>query len=201
MSDDDANDDRRGTQRLNLAEPLDGWFGDFPIRMVDVSATGALIEHDETIPSDARGLLRFFWRGEEIEMLAETARTLESRSGLRFLDDDVRLRQFVAASAIEVLRAQEANAAGRREDNVVGDHTLTSASAAHSAKFVSWLLVDGAWKSRASLVPDQPKDGFTVSAGEADDQIALLRRTYESGDTESRRLTRLLAELSVGADR
>ncbi len=192
-----SDDEKRAAQRLNLLQPLDGWFGDFPIRMIDVSATGALVEYDETIPSDARGLLRFFWRGEEIELLAETARTVDNRAGLQFLDDDERLRQFIAASAIEVLMAQEANAAGRREDNVVGDGTLTARSQA--SKFVSWLYANGKWSARASLLPDQPTDGFTVSSGESDEQVALLRRTYESGDTESRRLTRLLAELSVGA--
>jgi hypothetical protein len=192
-----SDDEKRGAQRLNLVQPLDGWFGDFPIRMIDVSATGALIEYDEAIPSDARGLLRFFWRGEEIELLAETARALDNRAGLRFLDDDLRLRQFIAASATELLIAQEANAAGQRDDNVVGDGTLTAR--AQSSTFVSWLLADGKWSARASLLPDQPNDGFTVSAAESDDQVALLRRTYESGDTESRRLTRLLAELSVDA--
>lgn len=194
-----SDDDRRGAQRLNLVQPLDGWFGDFPVRMVDVSATGALVEYDEPIPSDARGLLRFFWRGEEIELIAETARTLDNRSGLRFLDDSEQLREFIVASATELLLAQEANAEGRRADNVIdGDHTFTSASGIHASKFVTWVFVNGAWQGRRSLVPDQPHDGFTVSAGEAEDQVALLRRTYEGGDTESRRLTRLLAEMSCG---
>lgn len=192
-----SEDEKRAAQRLNLAQPLDGWFGDFPIRMIDVSATGALVEYDEAIPPDARGLLRFFWRGEEIELLAETVRSHDNRAGVHFLDDDVRLRQFISASATEVLIAQVANAEGRREDNVVGDGTLTARSQA--SKFVSWLFTNGKWSARASLLPDQPKDGFTVSSGESEEQVDLLRRTYESGDTESRRLTRLLAELSVGA--
>jgi hypothetical protein len=62
---------------------------------------------------------------------------------------------------------------------------------------VSWILEEGGWRRRQALIPDQPDDGFTVSASEPDEQVALLRMTYEKGDAEQRRLTRLLAELSV----
>jgi hypothetical protein len=46
-------------------------------------------------------------------------------------------------------------------------------------------------------IADQPADGFTIAAGETEDQVALLCQTYESGDEEARRMTRMLAELSV----
>ena len=39
----------------------------------------------------------------------------------------------------------------------------------------------------------------TIGAGEPEDQVAMLCRTYESGDAEARKLTRMLAELSVAA--
>jgi hypothetical protein len=81
---------------------------------------------------------------------------------------------------------------------VVGDQTLTAASArAHPGSFVTWTLGDDGWKTHRSRLPDQPPNGFTVSAGEPEEQIALLCRTYESGDTQARHLTRMLAELSV----
>lgn len=193
-------DERRQFQRLNLNEPIDGWFGDYPVRLVNVSATGALIASEEEIPDDARALLRFFWRGKEIELLAKTARRVDANTGVAFLDESETLRDLIAESATELLRAQEANALGLREANVIGDQTLTAASAgARLAGFVSWILADGVWKSRRALLPDQPPDGFTVRAGEPEDQVELLRRTYESGDTESRRLTRMFAELSVAS--
>ena len=36
-----------------------------------------------------------------------------------------------------------------------------------------------------------------LAAGEPDEQAAMLCRTYETGDAEARKLTRMLAELSV----
>ena len=65
--------------------------------------------------------------------------------------------------ADDLRRAQEANAAGDRAHNVVGDETLTAASAGASSRtFVTWIFTGNGWKKRASLLPDQPPDGFTV---------------------------------------
>jgi hypothetical protein len=196
------SDERRIYQRLTLREPLDAWFGDFPVRLVDVSATGALVEYDEydePIPDDARGLLRFYWRGREIEVIAETARTLERRSGLKFIEENDTLNQSIADSAKEILLALDANARGDRSANVVGEETITSAWRRPAAGFVRWTYDGGQWHSELAAECDQPADGFTIAAAEPDEQVALLCSTYESGDAEARRLTRMLAELSVAA--
>jgi len=193
-----VSDERRQFQRLTLVQPVDGWFGDYAVQLLNVSASGALIECDEPIPVDARGLLRFFWRGTEVEVLAETARSGDGRTAMAFVEESEVLRSLIADSAKELLRAQEANASGNRAANVIGDETLTAASArAHAGSFVTWVLGEEGWKTHRSLLPDQPPDGFTVSAGEPEEQVELLCRTYESGDAQARHLTRMLAELSV----
>jgi hypothetical protein len=192
-----VSEERRVYQRLTLSEPLDGWFGDFAVRLIDVSATGALVEYDEPIPDDARALLRFYWRNGEIEVLAETARTMERQAGLKFLEENDALCQAIAASAREVLLALSANATGNRTANIVGDETLTAAWRRPVPGFVRWIYSAGTWRSEHASESDQPPDGFTIAAAEPDDQVALLCQTYESGDTEARRLTRMLAELSV----
>lgn len=193
------SDERRQFQRLALTQPLDAWFGDYSVRLIDVSATGAQIEHDEPLPDDARALLRFWWRGQELEVMAETARTDEVRSGLRFTEENELLYGLLAESAKEMLLALEANARGDREANVIGDETITSAWRQPATGFIRWIFSAAGWKKERSLLPDQPADGFTIAAGEPDDQVQLLCRTYEVGDTEARRLTRMLAELSVAA--
>jgi hypothetical protein len=192
-----VSDERRQFQRLSLTEPLDAWFGDYAVRLIDVSATGALIECDESIPDDARALLRFWWRGNEVEITAETARAAGSRRGLEFVEDNGLLWQLIADSATELLLAMNANAAGNRDANIVGDQTFTAAMHRHTSGYVTWTLSADGWKSKPSLLPDQPADGFTISNAETEDQVEMLRRTYELGDTEARRLTRMLAEISV----
>lgn len=192
------SDERRVYQRLNVGRPIDGWFGDWTVRLVDVSATGALLESDEPIPDESRALLRFWWRGTEVEITAETARRDDLRCGVRFLEDSATLRKLIADEATAVLRAQQANADGDRAANVIGEETLTAASAISAFGYVTYTFADGHWKRRPALSKNQPDDGFTVASGEADEQIQLLCQTYENGDAEARRLTRLLAELSVG---
>jgi PilZ domain. len=197
------SDERRKYQRLNLTEPIDGRFDLLPVQVLDVSATGALLLHDGVIAEGARGLLKFPWRGEEIVVVSQVARSDEGRSGLEFVADSEPLRQALSASVLEMLRAQEANAEGDRARNVIdGDETITAAAGMQSVNvFVSYRLTEDGWKKRTMLLPEQPEDGFTVAASVPDDEITTLCRTYEAGDTEARRLTRLLAELSVGAPR
>lgn len=198
-------EERREFQRLYLTHPLDGWFGDFPVRLVDVSAKGSFIESDDVIPSDARALLRFFWRDNEVEILSQTVRHADGRAGVTFLEHSELLNNLIEQSATEVLRAQEANALGLREHNVIGgDETLTAASAGVrlAGAFITWTLGDdGTWKRHASLVHDQPENGFTVAASESAEQVDLLCRSYEVGDAEARRLIRMLAELSAARHR
>ena len=192
-------DERREYQRLNLTKPLDGWFGDFAVELVDVSASGAQIVHDDPLPEGARGLLRFTWRGEDIELTAEVARTMGQRSGLAFVDDSPILRQHIEISALELLRAREANATGDRARNVIGDETLTAASAGARALrgYLVYELNGNQWTCRVAVLPNQPPNGFTVAANESEEQIDLLRKTFESGGEEERKMTRMIAQLSV----
>jgi hypothetical protein len=192
-------DERRDFQRLHLTKPIDGWFGDFSVLIVEVSASGAKIVHDEEIPKGARGLLRFNWRSIDVEILAQITRSDGARSGVHFLDHNSSLREMITDSASEVLRAQQANAQGDRARNIVGDETLTAASAGVRAAsgFLQYHLTPGGWKCHRALLPDQPEDGFTVSANESQEQIDLLCNTYEGGDAEAKRMTRMIAEVSV----
>lgn len=196
-------EERREFQRLNLTRPVDGWLGDFAIRLLDVSAIGAQIECDDEIADGSRANLTFWWRGQEIEITADVVRSEDGRIGLHFAEDSPLLRRLIAESATELLRAQEANLAGDRERNVIaGDETLTAASARVGHRYVTYILGDdGVWQHRASLVADQPPNGFTISYAESPDQVALLCGSYGSGDDEARRVIRMLAELSVAGSR
>jgi hypothetical protein len=192
-----VSDERRQFQRLPFDPPLDGWFGDFPVRLSNISGSGVLVECDEEIPAGARALLRFFWRNGEVELLAELTRSGNDGAGLAFIDDPAVIRDLIADTANDLLRAQEANAIGNREQNKYGDQTLTAASSRATSTYTTWIYEDSTWRSRRSLVPDQPDNGFTVYTGESEEQVNLLKGTYEKGDTETRRLTRVFAELSV----
>ncbi len=189
-------------QRLYLTKPLKGKFGRYAVKLIDVSAIGALIEESEKIAIGTKARLKFKWRDQPVEIMAEAVRNIEGHAGLSFLEESELIRRLISESATEMLRAQQANMEGKREENVVGEDTLTAASAGLRGRgYMMYKFADGTWSKRQALIPDQPEEGFTVSAAEPEEQVALLRDAYERGDDEARRMTRLLAELSVATVR
>ena len=52
-------------------------------------------------------------------------------------------------------------------------------------------------KVSATTRPEQPINGFTISAEVSPKYLEMLCKTYEKMDDEGRRLTRILAELSI----
>jgi hypothetical protein len=187
------------SSRLHLTKPIDGWFGDFLVTLIEVNTGGATALHGDVIPDGARALLRFPWRGVELEVTAEISGGSDGRSTLRFVEDSAELREAVDASGDELLRAQEANLRGEREKNVIGEETLTSASLGARAfrGYIVFRLTPEGWKQTRSLLSEQPEDGFTVSEDEPQEQIDILCRTYESGDAETQKMMRSIAELST----
>lgn len=190
-------EERRRFERLHLKQPVDGWFGDFAVRLVDISASGARVDHDEPIPVDSRALLRFFWRGDEIEVLAQITRTNDVQAGVRFLEESPLLVRSIEVCLAELTAALEANARGDRDANQFGDETITSAWRHPVAGYVRWTWSVTGWRSEQTDSPEQPDDGFTIAASEPIDQVGLLCNTYETGDDEARRMTRMLAAMSV----
>jgi hypothetical protein len=187
------------SDRLNLTKPLDGWFGDFLVTLIEITSDGATALHGDAIPNGARALLRFPWRGVDLEVTAEISGGSDGRSTLRFVDKSAELRQAIDASGDELLRAQVANLRGDREKNIIGEETLTSASlgARGLLGYIVFRLTPDGWQQTRSLLPDQPDDGFTVLADEPQEQIDMLCRTYESGDAETQKMMRSIAELST----
>ena len=55
----------------------------------------------------------------------------------------------------------------------------------------------GRWTQQRVEEPDQPTEGFTVSADETPTEIALLCKTYERATPDQRLLIRLFANIAV----
>lgn len=208
-----TSDDRREFQRLQLAKPILSRFGDANALILDIGVSGALLEHHGRAESGEQRLLRFRWKGEDIELTVWVIRsrvvrerpamqTVTSHTGVRFLDSSrpaaEHLNDMMATFVGKVLSAQRANASGKGG----GPDTLTidqlgAARRARSEGWMSYRLVDGAWHITPTTTPLQPADGFTVAAYEDEDELLELCETYEIADDEGRRLIRLIAELSA----
>ncbi len=205
----DVPEERRRFQRLDLPAPIGGLFDGVAVRIADVGLVGILILHEGPLEPGRTGILSFAWQGHDLAFecrVVHSSRSIDAyHSGLEVVaalgDSDMALRKLIAESVARIVAAQEANAFGNRELNWIdSDRTLTAVGSARKASmsgFTTWRLVDGRWKKAASLLPDQPKDGFTVPAWEEEEQIENLRRSYESADEDGRKFLRVLAELSI----
>lgn len=213
----DRPEERRRFQRLDLAEPLPARFDDTDVELLDVGVVGALLRHTAVFEPDRRGILQFRWQGVELRFEARVVHSERGTGDAAHLyfsgtevtaalgDSDQRLRLMIAEHVSRVVSAQEANAFGDRERNWIdADHTLTALGSARRAMatgFVTWRLQGDGWKKSAALLPDQPRDGFTVAAWEEEEQIDRLRRAFEEADEEGRTFLRMLAELSISEAR
>jgi len=205
--------DRREFQRLRLAKPILALMDGQNALILDIGVGGAYLEHYGAAAPDWRFRLQFRWKGEDVEFVAEVARSqvvrsggdggsVVSHTGVRFVEStgnsDAMLNDMMATFVGRVLAAQRANAAAEQTDS--DTFILAQLGGARRARTKGYLVFhyrNGHWSQTLSESSKQANDGFTVAAYEDEAELETLCRTYESADEEGRRLIRLVAELSV----
>lgn len=201
-----TSQDRRQYGRIDLAEPLSGLLDDVPVRVVEVSVSGMRVEHDARIVPAPTRRIRIDWNGRKMEFGCVVARSIlfklakDAReksiyhSGLRILeaigDSEQVLREFIADRVTRALEEQKANARGVPP---IGSYTFQVGKGDRYRR----CEFDGSWKKMDTTSNTQPPNGFTVSAELDPAAIDLLCKTYEQTTEQGRRLTRMLAELSI----
>lgn len=203
----DGTDERRRYGRIRLDHPLHARFGDTRARVLELSVSGFLLGHAGRIAAgDARPLV-IGWQGSKIELFCATVRStlwrLSKRmgepsiyhSGLRIRETSqesfTRLRELVAERILRALEEQKANAHG------IPPLAAYMYQPQKGDLYRRCELIDGVWRKTETIRAAQPPNGFTVSVEVDPFHVDLLCRTWESTTAEGRRLTRMLAELSV----
>jgi hypothetical protein len=203
----DAASERRSYGRIQLDQPLSARFGETRARVIEVSIVGFRIAHEGRLPIGERLPLQVEWQGSNLELSCSLVRSTLWRlakamgeqsiyhSGLRIIETSresfARLRELIAERIMRALEEQKANARGIPPLNAYmyqpGKGDL----------FRRCELIDGQWRKSETIRATQPPNGFTVSADVDPAHVDLLCQTWESTTDEGRRLTRMLAELSV----
>lgn len=184
-------------------------FADRPVRILELSIVGFLVAHELRLATEETYRFVVEWQGTKIELeclivrstLWRLGKTMGERSiyhsGLRIVDVSRpmfdHLRELIAERVMRALEEQKANARG------------IPPLAAYMYRFQPEKgelyrrceLVNGEWRKTETIRSSQPLNGFTVSAEVEPGLVDMLCRTWESTTAEGRRLTRLLAELSV----
>jgi hypothetical protein len=143
-------------------------------------------------------------------------------SGLLFTDPDEErddLKAWISRHISRALEEQKANARGQLPVSVdhmpiFRDHTLAAtpreaataigsrdqrpaARIARESSYICCRLDRNSWKKTRTRSPQQPENGFTVSASEDLEQVEKLCETYRNGDGPAREFIRTLARLSI----
>ncbi|MEO6259789.1 MAG: PilZ domain-containing protein [Thermoanaerobaculia bacterium] len=201
-------EERRQYQRVTLLRALAGKIGSSRVFIVDASLNGLRVAHQGTLPAIGQEcLLIFDWEGSGIELQCRV-----TRSTLHKLAKDKNEKSvYHAGLAIEKAIGNSAKALRRMISDVVAralDEQKANVQGipAKSAQifqtgkgteFLRFELINGAWRRTTTTRADQPSDGFTISAEESRDNIAMLCETFENADPDGRQLIRSMAELSI----
>jgi hypothetical protein len=199
--------ERRRYGRISLDTPMRARFGEDDVRVIELSVVGFLIAHEGRLES---GTVRHFvleWDGGPIALECSVARSTLYRLGkslgtksiyhtglriVRFEEDGFqRLRALIAERIVRALDEMKANARG------IPPLAAYMYQPGKGELFRRCELVDGAWRKSETIRPNQPPNGFTISAEVEDEHVDLLCQTWERTTHEGRRLTQLLAELSI----
>lgn len=202
--------DRRRFQRVKPLRPLAGKLEEHKVYIIDVSVHGARIAHQARFAKTESLLLKFEWNGQQISYACRITRTdIEKysreegqtlyHSGVKFLRpmgmSDKSLKELIAGHIVRVLDERKANARGLPPET-----TTFRQTAARSSGFLECRFRGGQWHTSRTTIGKQPVDGFTISAEEPAEQVALLCKTYEEADESGREMIRQLSSISISQE-
>ncbi|HVT01954.1 MAG TPA: hypothetical protein VHL58_01105 [Thermoanaerobaculia bacterium] len=209
---------RRHTDRVRLPMPRPARLGMFNVVLNDVSIAGACIQHHVQVPPQTIFPLQFRWEKQQMELGCRVVRSrLETfnrgdttlriyQSGLLFVEKDGGLlKRAIEDRITRALDRQKADAypeLGRRpmpadSSGSLNLNMLFPMIAAVRSGFIRCTIEKGQWRREWVDTPEQPRNGFTISADERSEEIELLMKTYLNAGTEERRLIAIFAHLSV----
>lgn len=199
--------ERRRSGRIRLDEVLRARFGETPVVVLELSVVGFLIAHEGRLPPPTTAPLVLAWQESTIGLecavvrtsLYRLARNLGEKSvyhtGLRIVryagDDFDRLRHFIAERIMRALAEMKANARG------IPPLSAYMYQPGKGELYLRCELVNGTWRKTETIRTQQPPNGFTISVEVDPEHVAMLCDTWEQTTAEGRRLTQLLAELSI----
>jgi hypothetical protein len=203
----DRPDDRRRYGRIHLAPPLRGEIDGLFAAISEISLVGVRLMHDTRLPAETSHQIRFKWKEFTIRLRGEVIRTTIKKlakrpgeaslyeSGIRITEavgeSEKLLKDLIADFVVRSINEQIANARG------VPPLAAYSYQTGKGDRHRRCELVNGAWRKVETTDPQQPPNGFTISAEIEADEVDMLCRTFEVCDAEGKRLTQILAQLSI----
>lgn len=177
------------------------------VAVFELSVTGFQIVHEARYAPGEVGHLVIDWQGTKLDLLCRLVRSTIARlaksggeksvyhSGLQIIESVgaayATLRELIAERIIRAIEEQKANARG------IPPLAAYMYQPGKGNLYRRCEHVDGTWRRSESTRAEQPANGFTISAEVDPEHVELLCRTWEMTTPEGRRLTQMLAALSI----
>lgn len=175
--------------------------------MYELSVSGFLVAHEARYAPGEVDHLVVDWQGERLELVCRLVRSkiwrlAKSigeksiyRSGLQIVeaigDAYDRLREMIADRVIRAIDEQKANARG------IPPLAAYMYQPGKGELYRRCEFIGGEWRKTETDHAEQPEAGFTVSAEVEPAHVDLLCETWEATTEEGKRLTQILAALSL----
>ena len=195
--------ERRGAPRYQAPEGVTAEIAGVPVRLCDLSAIGAKVEHGERFTL-SNVSLTIHYQGQSATLASRIARSeivgrraegLIYRTGLYFTSPDGAAQGFIA----QLLRnpqpaTQDPPKTGAEslDDTWTRQVRFLRNEPEESLPYAQFRLTPSGWQKSYVASPAQPSDGFTIARERHDfDELA---RSYEFADPETRKMIKLALE-------
>ena len=192
---------QRQSPRVILRNPRRGRFGDDEVLVLEMGLGGAKFEHagrfdvgrTDTFtcgPLTAAGSVR-----HSVLLPAKTG--VVYQSGIAFPDLGDRERELL----LELLVHEAEQQVNEWEANLRGDapprHAKPRRQSAVARRFLCLRYTHQGWLRALTSDPNQPVDGITIAETTPEEEVGILRRSYERSDDDTREFMRQVAMLTI----
>jgi hypothetical protein len=192
----------RQTPRVVLRSPRRGRFGEDDVLVLEMGLGGAKFEHSSRL--DVGRLGTFACGPLTTDAVVKHSVLLPAKTGVVYQSGvsftDVGKREHELLLDLLVHEAQEQVIEWESNLHGVERPRSTRGPARQSAvapRFVVLRLTSQGWEQRITTDPNQPVDGITVVEGTSEEDVAVLRETYENADEAMRELMRRVATVAI----
>jgi hypothetical protein len=193
---------QRQSPRVILRNPRRGRFGEDEVLVLEMGLGGAKFEHagrfdvGRTDPFVCGPLTTAGTVRHSVLLPAKTG--VVYQSGIAFTDLGERERELL----LELLVHEAEQQVTEWEANLRGDtpptrHAKPRRQSAVATRFLCLRYTNQGWHRVITRDPNQPVDGITISETTPDEEVAILRRSYERADAETREFMRQVAMLTI----
>ncbi len=192
----------RQTPRVILRTPRRGRFDEDEVLVLEMGLGGAKFEHASRLDVGCKATFTCgpLTTGAVVRhsVLLPAKTGVVYQSGVSFLDVEKPVHDLL----LDLLVHEAQEQVIEWESNLEGVERRAPArraarQSAVALRFLVLRLTAHGWEQRITSDPNQPDEGITIIDGTAEEDIAVLKETYDNADEAMRELMRRMATVSI----